>query len=375
MENSYKVSDQNLEVKLGDYTYKKYPYMDTFVVYNPTTKILKDDEDLWPGQGYIKVQNTNGGFETDDAVYSEWHGEYISRENAIYCDNVEDWLDKDEARYLEYKNEWAAPTDDVFWSEYHSEYFYRDDCVYSELMSDALYPENKNVIEIELNWDGDTDFAVKSRTDLYIIEWIDEKPRYFLRENYIKDPFTGEYHFKDEKVGAGKNIVEYSKYLDKKIAEKLDIKMDNTNTDKSGNFMIDDKLLSKVREELRNIMKDFEITDKIKVSIDNNNIWKNNVRGVFWGVHKDNMPTEEDMFLTIKAYPTIYPMSNPNRHVSSLTMNTLTRTIIEDFSGPERKFNIFKSEGILRNMMKAAYIFDYSLFPEEIYLRYLFVTV
>ena len=139
--------------------------------------------------------------------------------------------------------------------------------------------------------------------------------------------------------------------------------------------MIDDKLLSKVREELRNIMKDFEITDKIKVSIDNNNIWKNNVRGVFWGVHKDNMPTEEDMFLTIKAYPIIYPMSNPNRHVSSLTMNTLTRSIIGDFSGPERKFNIFRSEGILRNMMKAAYIFDYSLFPEEIYLRYLFVTV
>ena len=376
IENSFDGnSGLKLEVKLGEHTYKKYPYMDTFVVYNPTTKILRDDEDLWPGQGYIKVQNTNGGFETDDAVYSEWHGEYISRENAIYCDNVEDWLDKDEARYLEYKNEWAAPTDDVFWSEYHSEYFYRDDCVYSELMSDALYSDNKNVIEIELNWDGDTDFAVKSRTDLYIIEWIDEKPRYFLRENYIKDPFTGEYHFKDEKVGTGKNIVEYSKYLDKVIAEKLGIKMDNTNTDKSGNFMIDDKLLSKVREELRNIMKDFEITDKIKVAIDNNNIWKNNVRGVFWGVHKDNMPTEEDMFLTIKAYPIIYPMSNPNRHVSSLTMNTLTRSIIGDFSGPERKFNIFRSEGILRNMMKAAYIFDYSLFPEEIYLRYLFVTV
>jgi hypothetical protein len=374
MENSYKVSSQNLEVKLGEHTYKKYPYMDTFVVYNPTTKILRDDEDLWPGQGYIKVQNTNGGFESEDAVYSEWHGEYISRDNAIYCENVEDWLDKDEARYLEYKNEWAAPTDDVVWSEYHSEYFFMDDTVHSELMSDALYSDNKNVIEIELNWDGDTDFAVKSRTDLYIIEWIDEKPRYFLRENYIKDPFTGEYHFKDEKVGTGKNIVEYSKYLDKVIAEKLGIKMDNTNTDKSGNFMIDDKLLSKVREELRNIMKDFEITDEIKVSIDNNNIWKNNVRGVFWGVHKDNMPTEEDMFLTIKAYPIIYPMSNPNRHVSSLTMNTLTRTIIE-FSGDERKFNIFKSEGILRNMMKAAYIFDYSLFSEEIYLRYLFITV
>jgi hypothetical protein len=248
-----------------------------------------------------------------------------------------------------------------------------DDAVYSDLMNDTLYPDNENVIDIQINDNGDTDWGVKSRTDLYVIEWIDEKPRYFLRGEYIKDPFTGEYHFKDEKVGEGKNIVEYSKYLDKTIAEKLGIVLDDTNTDRNGNPS--DTLIQKVREDLKNLMKDFEITDKIKEAIDNNSIWKSNVRGVFWGVSKENMPTEEDMFLVIKAYPTIYPMSNPYRQVMSLTMSNLTGSIIGDFSGPERKFNIFKSEGILRNMMKAAYIFDYSLFPEEIYLRYLFITV
>ena len=372
--NSYDGSvNTDLEVKLGDHTYQKYPYMDTFVVYNPTTKILRDDEDLWPGQGYIKITDTQGGFSEEDAVYSDWNDEYISRENAVYCNNVDSWLTRDSAVYLEYKSEWAAPNDDVVWSEYHGEHYYMDDTVYSELMSDTLYPENKDVIDIQINDYGDTDWGVKSRTDLYIIGWVDERPRYYLRENYIKDPFTGEYHFKDEKVGEGKNIVEYSKYLDKTIAEKLGIVLDDKNTDRHGNPT--DALVQKVREELKNLMKDFEITDKIKDAIDNNSIWKSNVRGVFWGLHKDNMPTEEDMFLTIKAYPTIYPMSNPYRHVMSLTMSNLTRSIIEDFSGPERKFNIFRSEGILRNMIKAAYIFDYSLFPEEIYLRYLFVTV
>jgi hypothetical protein len=122
-------------------------------------------------------------------------------------------------------------------------------------------------------------------------------------------------------------------------------------------------------------MKDFEITDEIKSAIDNNNIWKNRVRGVFWGLSKENMPNEEDMFLTIKAYPTIYFMDNPNKYLPDLIMNSLVRTIIETFSGNEKKFTIFNSQGILGNMMKAAYIFDYSLFPEEIYLRYLFVTV
>jgi hypothetical protein len=370
-------SSLDLEVKLGDHTYEKYPYMDTLVVYNPTTKILRGDEDLWPGQGYISIQDTQGGFRAEDAVYSDWDDEYINRENAVYCTNVDSWLNRDSARYLEYKDVWAAPTDDVVWSEYHTEYFFMDDAIYSEIMSDILYPDNENVIKIEINSDGNIDWGVKSRADLYIIEWIDEKPRYLLREDCIKDPFTGEYHFKDEKVGEDK--VEYSKYLDKTIAEKLGIVLDDKNTDRNGNptdvKSANNALVQKVKEDLKNLMKDFEITDEIKSAIKNNSVWNSNVRGVFWGVHKDNMPTEEDMFLTIKAYPTTYPISNPYRHVSSLTINTLARTIIETFSGNEKKFTIFRSEGILRNMMKAAYIFDYSLFPEEIYLRYLFITV
>jgi hypothetical protein len=379
IKNSFDNNSGNsqLIVKLGDYTYQKYPYMDTFVVYNPTNKILRDDEDLWPGQGYISIQDTQGGFRSDDAVYSDWDDEYISRENAVYCANVDGWLSRDSARYLEYKDVWAAPTDDVVWSEYHTEYFFMDDAIYSEIMSDILYPDNENVIKIEINSDGNIDWGVKSRADLYIIEWIDEKPRYLLREDCIKDPFTGEYHFKDEKVGEDK--VEYSKYLDKTIAEKLGIVLDDKNTDRNGNptdvKFANNALVQKVKEDLKNLMKDFEITDEIKSAIKNNSVWNSNVRGVFWGVHKDNMPTEEDMFLTIKAYPTTYPISNPYRHVSSLTINTLARTIIETFSGNEKKFTIFRSEGILRNMMKAAYIFDYSLFPEEIYLRYLFITV
>ena len=365
-------SSLDLEVKLGDQTYQKYPYMDTFVVYNPTTKILRGDEDLWPGQGYIKMQDTQGGFDAEDAVYSNWQDEYINRSNAVYCENVDDWLSRDSATYLEYKGEWVAPTDDIVWSEYHGEHYYMDDTVYSEIMSDTLYPDNEAVIEIEIDDDGNTDWGVKSRKDLYIEEVVVGETKYFLRENYIKDPFTGEYHFKDEKIGEGKNIVEYSKYLDKTIAEKLGIVLDDTNTDRNGNPS--DTLIQKVREDLKNLMKDFEITDKIKEAIDNNSIWKSNVRGVFWGISKENMPTEEDMFLVIKAYPTIYPMSNPFRHVSSLTWNILTERV-KDFSGSEKKFNIFKSEGILRNMTKASYIFDYSLFPEEIYLRYLFITV
>jgi len=365
IENIYDINVVcTLEVKLGNHTYQKYPYMDTFVVYNPTTKILRDDEDLWPGQGYISIKDTNGGFRAEDSVYSNWEDTYIDREDAVHCDNVNDWLSRDAAIYLEYRREWVAPTDNVVWSKYHDEHFFMDDCVYSELMDDKLYPGDHNVIEIEIDSHGSKDWCVKNRKDLYIEEVLGGEAKYFLRENYIKDPFTGEYHFKDEKVGTGKDIVEYSRYLDIKIAEKLGIVLDDTNTDRNGNLT--DDLIQKVKEDLKSLIKDFEMTDEIKEAIDSNNIWKNNIRGAFWGLNKDSMPTEEDMFLTIKAYPTAYPMNS---------LNTLYYTIIKLFSGSENKFNLFKNVGILRSMMKAACIFDYSLFPEEIYLRYLFVTI
>jgi hypothetical protein len=359
--------NSNLEVKLGDYTYEKYPYMDTFVVYNPTTKILRDDEDLWPGQGYISIQNTNGGFRSNDVVYSNWEDEYIDRESAVHCANVDDWLSRDSARYLEYKEEWAAPTDDVVWSEHHGEYFFMDDAVYSEIMSDTLYSDNEDVIEIELNSEGDKDFAVKSRTDLYIEEKVGGESKYFLRKEYIKDPFTGEYHFKDENIDG----LRFDRYLDKKISEEIGIELDETNSDKDG--IPNSEILNKVSGDLKELMKKFEMTEEIKIAIDNNKIWKSNVRGVFWGLHKDNIPTEEDMFLAIKAWSVMN--TNPHVWLAGSFIDEFTKLVIKDFSGNERKFKIFRSEGILRNMMKASYIFDYSLFPKEIYLRYLFITI
>lgn len=368
IQNSYDSSGiSDLEIKLGDHTYEKYPYMDTFVVYNPTTKTLSSDEDLWPGQGYISIQNTNGGFRSDDAVYSNWEDEYINRESAVHCANVDDWLSRDSARYLEYKEEWAAPTDDVVWSEYHGEYFFMDDSVYSEIMGDTLYPDNENVIEVKLNSEGDKDFAVKSRSDLYIEEKVNGESKYFLRKEYIKDPFTGEYHFKDENIDG----LRFDRYLDKKISEEIGIKLDETNTDKDG--IPNSEILKKVTDDLKELIKNFEMTEEIKLAIDNNKIWKSNVRGVFWGLHKDNMPVEEDMFLVIKAWSTMN--TNPHVWLPGSFIDEFTKLVIEDFSGNERKFKIFRSEGILRNMMKASYIFDYSLFPKEIYLRYLFLTV
>lgn len=363
IKNTYDGSvDDTLEVKLGDYTYEKYPYMDTFVVYNPSTKILRDDEELWPGQGYISIQNTNGGFGAEDAVYSNWEDEYLNRENAVYCANVSDWLSRDEARYLEYKDVWAAPNDDVVWSEYHGEYFFSDDTVYSDLMGDTLYPDNEDVIEIEINSNGDTDFAVKSREDIYIEQLIVGETKYFLRDNLIKDPYDGEYHFKDEKIDG----VKYVEYLDEKI--KKDIGIDSEKVYKGE--------IDKVREDLNNLLKNLNITDKIKKEIEDSKYLKS-INNVYWGIDKSNMPTNEDVFYALKGWMCKSNDFNPNLRLFSSTIERYYTDCIKfvDDEDAKRRLNVSRNEGILKIIAKLAYSFDYSLFPEEIYKRYIFINL
>ena len=362
IENSYDgTSESQLKVQLDNHIYSEYPYMDTFVCYNPTTKVLRDDEDLWPGQGYIRMQSTNGGFDAEDAVYSDWDDEYISRENAVYCNNVDGWLNRDSARYLEYKDEWAAPTDDVVYSEYHGEYFFMDDSVYSELMSDTLYPENENVIEVIVNSNGDTDYCVKSRNDLYI-KVGDE---YYSRRDCVKDPYTKEYKFKDS---------EYEKELDEKLMSEFGIERNDTTLDINGSPV--DKVLSEVREDLKNRLLSLKITDDIKKEITENRIYKEQVRGVYWGLSKESMPDEEDMFALLKSYASMKPksFSYSNVYLSSL-MGKFVFYRSEEMDKYEKKFKSFHSAGVLRQMIRVCQSFDFSIFPDDVYKRYLFTSL
>jgi hypothetical protein len=219
-------------IQLGDYDYKYYPYMDTLKVYNRSTKVLSNDEDLWPGSGFIRIEETGGGYTSDDVVWSDYRDEYIPRDNAVYCVNIQDYVWSDDAVYLEYKDEYAYPNEDVVWSDYHCENFYADDCVYSEMMSDNLYSDNPQVIEVIIDSYGETDWCVKSRTDLY----LEVDGDYYSKSTYIKDPFTNEYHFLDEK---DENDTKYSDSLyNKLVLELFGKELDRSEVIKNTNIKI-----------------------------------------------------------------------------------------------------------------------------------------
>ncbi len=364
--NGYKTYDSsysNLEVQLGEHKYEKFPYMDTFVSYSPTKYLLSNDEDLWPDSGYYLLQDTSGGYKSCDVVWSDWHEEYISREDSIYCENVSTYVHKDDAKYLEYKDEWAAPTDDLVYSEYHDEWFLSDDTVYSEMLSDVLYPENENVIKIVINSEGDIDYCVKSRTDLYIMVNGD----YYSRRDCIKDPFTKEYKFKTR---------DYQRELEIKLMSDFGIERSDDTLDKSGNPSFN--ILSDVTQDLKKELLSLKLTDDIKNEIIENQIYKKQVRGVYWGLHKDDIPDEEDMFALLKSFMITNQPRYSNRYTSAYLSDIMGKFIFfrsEEMNKFEKKFRSFHSAGVLRQMIRVCESFDYSKFPDEIYKRYLFITI
>ncbi len=142
-----------------DQVYDYYPYMDNFYIYNYKEFFLTNDSDLWPSTGYYKLQNTDGTNSSDDTVWSDYHDEWIHREDAVYCRNVRDWVLSDEAIWLDYLGIHASPAEETVYSEWGDGSYYLDDVVHSEVMND--YIPSGEIISIFVNAYGDEDYIAK----------------------------------------------------------------------------------------------------------------------------------------------------------------------------------------------------------------------
>ena len=361
IKNGYKKNYDNthsiMYVQLGKYSYSQFPYMDTFLAYSPTEYKLSNDESLWPERGYWHIQHTDGSYRSDDVVWSEWHDDYISRENAVYCSNIDGYVNRDSANYLSYKDEWAVPNDDICYSEYFDEWYYNEDTVYSEMMSDVLYNKSKDVIKVLIE-DDEYDYCVKLRSDLY----IEEDGEYYSREKSIRDPFTKKLKFANS---------DYIKELDDKLMSEFGIEKNSDTL--STNGVPKRSVIEEVREDLKVRLIKLKFSDDIKNMIVNNQIYKSQVRGVYWGLHKEDIPNEEDMFNLLKCY-----LLNPvkSRRILTSTLNDIYGKF-KFFAGidGEKRLKNFNHSGVFRQMMKVLETCDLSQLPEDIYKRFLFTTI
>jgi hypothetical protein len=351
-----------IKVKEGRYDY--YPYMDTLTSYDYEKGILSSSLD---GEDILELQNTDGtASDNSGRVWSEYHGEYIDEDDARYCDDIDGVVHYESAVWLEYLDIYVSENADTVYSEYFDGSYYREDAVHSECMDDWLKADDSDVIEIKTSADGDTDYCVEERTDLY----IEVDGEYYSKEVYIKDPYTGEGHLKDEMVDGEK----YVKWLERKLEEDLEVKEKYT--------LPGDKFdLEKYRMDVKKLLVEYVPTDdfieEVKKSMSQ---YFYLLPGLYAWIIRDQMN-----YGKIDAnYQTVAALSSYKK---------LLFDILEEM--PENGFGVgavpnlpsFKAEikkwyedkfsrsWNLRTIFKASDKVDISKFPQEIYKRLFFLEL
>jgi hypothetical protein len=340
-------------IQLGDYDYEYYPYMDTFLTYSRYQKILSNNEDLWPTAGFIKMQETSGGYSSDDVVWSDYGGEYIPNDDAVFCEDIQDHLYRDNAIYLDYKDMWVSDRN-VVWSEYHGEYFISDDAVRSECMDDYLYKENEGIIELIINSKGHTDWCHLSRTDLY----VKIKDQYYLGVSVFFNPYTNEYEFTDGK----KSKEVFEKIIDE-VLPGSEIKYERS----FSNIERDEIIKQTV-----DIFNETDLRDVIE-EIKRNPVFSE-LTNVYWGLPKDQKVEAEDL-------PILLLFSNFIDKSRMFEVNSLKDKWVwikdpEVKKKLETKFKYWSGDyRIFTKIVKLSNSFDFTKFGEDIYKRVLLFTL
>lgn len=338
------------EVHLGEYTYETFPYIDTFGYYNPYEYKLFQEED----QDSYKVQQTDGSFiPLSERVFSEREGDYINKEDAEWCEDVDDWLPREDTVYLEYKDIYVSTDASTVYSSQTERHYYTDDCDYSECMSDWLCSKDDDVdlVYFYINSSEDSDCCIDGDYEYY----FELNGQNYSRENYLKDPYTGEYHFIDEEVEGDK----YFDYLDNKLKEDLNI----------GN--------ADVRKDIKKLLLDYEPTDEFLDEISTK--FKNYI---------DDEYSSEYLLLGVYTWLTISDKHMRNQNF----FREKFRNEVWDFinlkyededeiskikSYYNDKFPVGQAYGFRRCgfFINCLYSIDYSKLPVEIYKRILYLDL
>jgi len=174
-----------VSVRLKHDEYDYYPYLDTMKYLDGY--ILNNEE------GDMKLTNTDGTYEGNDGVYSEWSDEYIDEEDAIHLEYT-----RPNGRRI---NSYVRYCDCV--SDANGEYYLEEDCV--EVSGDWYLRNDDNVVE-DINGDWQlADNCVHSEAEGgYILSedarLINGGDDYCLQDHAVKCEFDGEWYHEDDMV-------------------------------------------------------------------------------------------------------------------------------------------------------------------------------
>lgn len=330
-----------VQVKAKDYI--EYPYMDTFLVYNMNTGLLSNDEDLWPDEGYIKLQETDGTYQSDQVVWSNYNDEYISKDQAIKAigKNGEDYFYKQQVHYIKgvYYQE-----DLVSFSSTLKSYVLNREAVWSRVIGDTLDPDDERVIKIYQDRDKKLyDWSTINHPET----WVKEGDTYYHSNFYIKNPY-----------GDGYIFIKENKDLRNKIEKELNIpSLKDVTTEDYRNIMV-------------NIIKDIYENDDYDKEyvinyIINSKRYKEGIQGIYWGFTKEENIKPENLILAILV------SSITNWSYDFEEVAKLINAELGDLYNKYKRRNIW-----LGDRIKNLYLgIDYSKVSDRLYKLYLYNKV
>lgn len=174
-------SNRDLKVNVKAKDYHEYPYMDTFKLYYPDKGELLNTDD---GNGYL-LQSTDGGYDVNAGlVWSEYHGESIPEEEAVYSEAIQDWIYSEEAVEVEVgtqskrgyyprnhadisfdtvRNRWLHRHDSI-WSSYHDTFILHGvDAI--EVVSEIKIKKNNLVVDYAWVYEDEVSLTHKEDVD------------------------------------------------------------------------------------------------------------------------------------------------------------------------------------------------------------------
>ena len=187
------------EVQLDESDFQYYPYMDTLKYLNKDENLLSTDSNKFDGgnESWIKLESTGGDFdEATTGVWSDYHGEYIDEDSAVYCTDIQSYVHSDDAIYLEYKDEYVSDGANVVHSELDGQYYLEEDAVHSEYLDDYIY--DRDATEAYYSSEDSTWVPDNFETRGLVDEFkIDGEWKKCLLSCVFKSPFANEYLFRN----------------------------------------------------------------------------------------------------------------------------------------------------------------------------------
>jgi hypothetical protein len=343
----------NATVQLGDHTYSSFPYMDTFTYYDPKEHELHQEED----RDFYKLQNTDGGYVAlSDFVWSDKYGDYIDKDTSEYCVDVDDNRPQEETIYLEYKDVFVSDESSTVYSEFSDRNYLMDDAEYSECMGDWLCDKDEDqdidLVHFYTNSSEDQDCCLKDDQEYY----FEVDGENYSRENYLKDPYTGEYHFRDEKMENGDK---FETYLDNKLGTEIK------------GVTVD------ILKDIKKLLLEYEPTDEFMDEI--SKVFKNYI---------EDEHSSEYLLLGVYSWLTINDMNMRNQPsfrerlwnyiFDFINLKYEDEDVISAIkSYYSEKYPVGKAYGFRRcsNFIDRLSSIDYSKLPVEIYKRILYLNI